>query len=45
MFKYQSDVFAVKLNITAATIEDASLIIFVNYNKLGIRKKDCSEIE
>ena len=45
MFGYQSGVFATKVGVTAATIGDASPIIFTNYNGSGTRKKDCGEIE
>jgi len=45
MFDYQSGILATKVGIIAATIDNASSMIFINYNGPDARKEECDKIE
>lgn len=45
MFDYQSSMLAIKVDVVAAIIDKVSLIIFMNYNELSIRKETCDKNE
>jgi len=43
MFGYQHGIHATKVGVIAATIGNASPVIFTNYNGPGARKEECGE--
>jgi len=45
MFGYQPGILATKVGIIAATIGNASPVIFTNYNGPGAKKEECGKVE
>ncbi len=45
MFDYQSRILVIKVDIIVATIDNVSLMIFINYNESDVRKEECDKIE
>ncbi len=45
MFGYQPGILATKVGIIAATIDNASPMIFINYNEPDAKKEECDKIE
>lgn len=44
MFGYQPGILATKVGVVAATIGNASPVIFTNYNRPGARKEECGKV-
>ena len=45
LFGYQSGVLSTKVGVIAATIGNASPVLFTNYNGPGARKEECGECD